>query len=223
MKKVMELSIKPSSSSIATILKFQSRREYESKILPFLKYILNIGIINLFFTRSAFKHIDALVERYSDETPTFQIKSLDFEASRKAMLFFLWNCDEKVMTSIRTSAKKFSNFPIDKILSFPTVINARRLEIYHAFDMRILCAVIEKWLEIDVEIGTTIIVHKTGRFDDFLDYFYERLEIPSKNDDIMLQMDCPNKRILVKARDMDMFDQMGICSCQVIHVDSFIE
>ncbi|CAL2039586.1 unnamed protein product [Caenorhabditis brenneri] len=205
---------------LETVRKFKNPVEFKTKIFPFLKYILKIGIIDLFWTRTAVMYIDELVSEFLENfagISKFRIKSLDFEMSRKGMFFFIWNCREKFLESIKTSTVLHRTFPIDKFLRYPSVHNARRIEISNAWDIKILCRIIEKWLEIDAQLGATVIVHNTGSLDRLVEHFEDSLA--PQSDKILLKTNNPDKQILVIPEDVDTIGYLGRCTCKVVRTE----
>ncbi|CAO4372977.1 unnamed protein product [Caenorhabditis nigoni] len=142
-----EFSFKIDNLRQPKTFRFAKKSEFHRKILPMLLYLLKIGIIDLFFCHYVPDLLDELIGMfYRWEVPKFKIRHLDFVVSRRAMFWFVRNCDEKILEHFETAADPFIDFPIDNLLTFPTVHNSRKIEIHKAYKIEILYAIIEKWI-----------------------------------------------------------------------------
>lgn len=213
-----EFSFRTSENSQEFIFKFRKISEFIRKILPLLVYILENGVVDMFLTHFALEFIDILTEKITKlhGFPKLRIKTLDYLVSRKAMFWFLRKCDEKYLEYIETGPQDFQQFRIDRFLTFPIVYNVRKLEIHNAHRPTILIEILEKWLEIDAKIGTTVILHAPGNLDEFIEKFENRIEFQSPKGDMWLSMNYPEKQIYVKVDNLDDFNSLDSCRCEVV-------
>ncbi|KAF1756793.1 hypothetical protein GCK72_013247 [Caenorhabditis remanei] len=190
-----ELSFQTTATNQECIFKFRETSEFIRKILPLLVYILEIGVIDMFLTHFTMEFIDILIEKITKlhGFPKLRIKTLDYLVSRKAMFWFLRNCDERYLEYIETGAQNYRQFPIDRFLTFPI-----------------------KWLKIDAKLGTTLILHAPGNLDEFIEKFENRIDFQSPRGDLWLSMNDPEKQIYIKVDNLDDFNCLDSCRCEVV-------
>ncbi|CAP33389.2 Protein CBG14998 [Caenorhabditis briggsae] len=199
--------------------RFTKKSEFRRKILPIFLYVLKVGIIDLFFCHYVPDLIDELVGMfYGWEIQKFKIRHLDFVVSRRAMFWFARNSDEKVLEHFETAADPFIDFPIDNLLTFPSVHNARKIEIHESYKIEILYAIIEKWIEIDASTGSTVIIYKPGNYYEISCRFEDRVIYEIPNEKILLTTNNPKKQIEIQIKHQDNFDYFDSVTCQIVEM-----
>ncbi|CAL2030970.1 unnamed protein product [Caenorhabditis brenneri] len=188
-------------------------------IVPLIESLLQLVSFDQLVIRSSEK-ID-----FTDELSGGQLHVKCFwheSCSEKDLMYWLNALKSSELETIKFDADLNENFPFDKLLKVPNVINCPLWQVTGIYSSDSCSKVAQIWIDKDAEINKTFLVQvlKDGTMDDFKKTFSDRIVCNSENL-IRIRTDNPAKQIALElgideGEDYDDIDALQFIRMMVI-------
>ncbi|EFO96340.1 hypothetical protein CRE_14493 [Caenorhabditis remanei] len=169
------------------------------KAIPLLSYLFNNGYIHSFgLYLNKNQESIRILTRLTGESP-FYIRGVRGQLHLEHFPFFA-RCAANSMKGMTLRYEKLEMFPVDRFLALPAVNSIEFWRIDVSFSRDLGVAIIRKWIEKDVKIGSTHKISSCGGkpMDDFIAEFGQELILDRTDTILRIKTRNPSKHLILK-------------------------